>query len=181
MHTGVLAEFRTPEEMLRAIAALRERGYRLLDAFSPFPVHGEEQALGLSRSRINWMIFPIAAAGAGFGYLVQWFCNAYDYPLDVGGRPPNSAPTFIPITFETAVLTASIAGVVLLLILCRLPLLYTPLFDVEGFERASVDTSVDTFWVGVDDGDPQFDEVELGRTLRDLGARTVARARRRPR
>jgi hypothetical protein len=177
MKTGVLAEFGTPEEMLHAIAALRKLGYRSLDAFSPFPVRGAEQALGLPRSRINWMIFPLAACGAAFGYLVQWFCNAYDYPINVGGRPPNSAPTFIPITFETAVLTASISGVFLLLVLCRLPLLYTPLFDVEGFERSSIDT----FWVGVDDRDPQFDASEIERALRDLGARTVARARRRQR
>lgn len=175
MVTGLVAEFRTPEEMLHAIGALRKMGYRRLDTFTPFPVRGVEQALGLPRSRINWMIFPIAFGCAAFGYLIQWFCNAFDYPINVGGRPLNSAPMFIPITFETGVLSAAISGVVLLLILCRLPLLYTPLADVDGFERSSIDT----FWVGVDDEDPQFNEVELGRAFRDLGAATVAHARRR--
>jgi Protein of unknown function (DUF3341) len=173
MRTGILAEFRTPEEMLHAVHEIRRRGYRRLDAFTPYPVKGAEQAIGLPRSRINWIIFPIAMAGAGLGYLVQLYCNAHDYPIDVGGRPLHSAVAFIPITFETGVLTASTVGVFLLLLLCGLPQLYAPVFSVEGFARASIDR----FWVGVDDRDPQYNPVDLERSFHDLGALRVAFAK----
>jgi hypothetical protein len=169
MHRGLLAEFETPEAMLRAIEELRRRGYRQLDAFTPYPVHGAERALGLRRSPINWMLLPIAIAGTGAGYLIQWYCNAYDYPLDVGGRPPHSAPAFVPITFETTVLTTALAGFVLFLVLTRLPELWSPVFDVQGFERASIDR----FWIGIDARDPSLVRSVGERDLISLGALTV--------
>jgi hypothetical protein len=177
MRTGLLAEFGTPEEMLHAIHDLRGRGYRRLDAFTPYPVPGVERALDLRRSPLTWIVFPIAMLGAGLAYLVQLWCNAYDYPINVGGRPLHSAPAFIPITFESGVLVASLAGVFLFLLLSGLPRLYAPVADVEGFERASIDR----FWVGVDDRDPQFLAGELERELRELGALSVGVARTRSR
>jgi hypothetical protein len=177
MRTGMLAEFRTPEELLGAVHELRRRGFRRLDAFTPYPVKGLEQALALPRSRINWMVFPVAMAGAAFAYLAQWYCNAFDYPINVGGRPLNSAPAFIPIVFETGVLVASFTGFFLFLVLSGLPDVYSPLSDVEGFERASIDT----FWVGVDERDPAFNQVELERAFAELHARSVGRARARTR
>src|SRR6185437_15937247 len=98
--------------LIAALVGLRERGYRRLDAFSPYPVNGAEEAAGMQRSLLDWIVFPIAFAGAGAAYLLQWFCNAYDYPLNVGGRPPHSAPAFIPITFEMGVLAAAFAGMI---------------------------------------------------------------------
>jgi hypothetical protein len=175
MHTGVVAEFSTPEEMLHALRELRRRGYERLDAFMPYPVKGAEDAAGLPRSPLTWMVFPVAMAGTAFGFFAQLYCNAHDYPINVGGRPLNSAPAFIPITFETGVLTASLAGVFIWLILCNLPQLHAPVADVEGFERATIDR----FWVGVDDRDLRFDAEELERILKDLGALSVAYAGRR--
>ncbi|APR76323.1 ABC-type Fe3+ transport system protein [Minicystis rosea] len=177
MRKGYVGEFRTSDELLQAAAELRRRGYRELDAFTPYPIRGLEQALGLPRSRIARMIFPVAIAGAGLGYLIQLWCNAFDYPLNVGGRPLDSTPAFIPITFEAGVLTAGLSGLFILTLLCRLPDLYSPLVDVPGFERASIDT----FWVGIDERDPSFNEVQIERDLRDLGAVTVARTRERAR
>ncbi|MFT3773132.1 MAG: DUF3341 domain-containing protein [Minicystis sp.] len=173
MRVGYLGEFRTSEALIHAIGELRERGYRKLDAFTPYPIKGLEQALKFPRSPIARMIFPVAISGAGLGYLVQLWCNGFDYPLNVGGRPLNSAPAFIPITFEAGVLTAGLTGLFLLILLCRLPNLYNPLDDVPGFERASIDT----FWVGIDESDTLFNEVQIERDLRDLGAIHVARAR----
>jgi hypothetical protein len=175
MHTGVVAEFRTPEEMLHALRELRRRGYERLDAFMPYPVKGVEDAAGISRSPLTWMVLPVAMAGTAFGFLAQLYCNAFDYPINVGGRPLNSAPAFIPITFETGVLTAALAGVFIFLGLCNLPQLHAPVADVEGFERATIDR----FWVGVDDRDRRFDAEEIGRMLKDLGAISVGHARRR--
>jgi len=177
MYSGILAEFDKPEAVVHAARELRHRGYRDLDAFTPYPVKGLEQAVGRPRSRLNWIVFPIAMSGAGLAFLVQWFCNGYDYPLNVGGRPLVSAPAWIPITFETGVLTASISGLVIFFILCGLPQLWSPVFDVEGFARASIDR----FWVGVDDRDPQYNPVDLERALHDLGALKVAFAKRRER
>jgi hypothetical protein len=175
MHTGLVAEFRTPEEMLRALRELRRRGYERLDAFMPYPVKGVEEAMGTARSPLTWIVFPIAMAGTALGFFIQLFCNAFDYPLNVGGRPLNSAPAFIPITFETGVLSASLAGVFVFLVLCNLPQLHAPVADVEGFERASIDR----FWVGVDDRDRRFDAEEIGRVFEELGALSVGHARRR--
>jgi hypothetical protein len=175
MHTGVVAEFATPEEMLRALGELKRRGYKRLDAFMPYPVPGIEEAIGAPRSPLTRIVFPIAAAGTGLAYLVQLFCNGIDYPINVGGRPLNSAPAFIPITFESAVLTASLAGVFVFLLLCNLPELYAPVADVPGFERASLDR----FWVGIDDRDRMFDAEQIRLVCEELGALSVGYARRR--
>jgi Protein of unknown function (DUF3341) len=177
MNTGILGSFATPDALLRAVRDLRRRGYHRLDAFTPYPVKGLEQALGLSRSPLPKIVFPVAMAGAGLAYLVQLWCNGYDYPINVGGRPLDSVPAFIPITFESAVLVSSLAGVFVFLLLTSLPWLHAPVDDVEGFERASIDR----FWVAVDDRDPRFSAVDLERELRDLGALSVGHARRRPR
>lgn len=111
-----------------------------------------------------------ALTGGGLGYLVQWWCNAVDFPIDVGSRPLDSAPAFIPITFESAVLAASVVGFVALLGTCGLPRLSHPLFEVEGFDRASVDR----FWIGVDADDPRFDD-GVAERLASLGALRCAR------
>ncbi|WP_437751346.1 DUF3341 domain-containing protein [Sorangium sp. So ce1389] len=170
MKRGLLAEFETPEAMLRALAELRGRGYRRLDAFTPYPVHGAEAALGLRRSPLTWLVLPFALAGAAGGYLVQWHNSAYDYPLNVGGRPQHAAPAFVPITFEMMVLTAALMGFVVLLALTRLPELWNPVFDVPGFERATIDR----FWIGIDARDPALIRPIAERDLTDLGATTVA-------
>jgi hypothetical protein len=103
--------------------------------------------------------------GGGVGYLVQWWCNARAFPINVGGRPLHSVPAFIPITFESAVLAASLTGFFSMLALSELPRLNHPLFEVEGFDRASVDR----FFIGVDQADPRFDE-RVREELTALGA-----------
>ena len=173
MRYGILASFGTPEELVRAAHALRGRGYRRLDAFTPYPVKGLEEALGMRRSPLPKMVFPVAMAGAGLAYLIQLWCNGFDYPINVGGRPLNSAPAFIPITFETGVLLSALGGVFLFLLLTGLPRLHAPVADVDGFERASIDR----FVLGVDDTDPQYSEAELDRELRALGALSIGHAR----
>jgi hypothetical protein len=172
MKRGILAEFEAPEPMTRAILELRQLGYRDLDAFSPYPVKEAEDALGSKRSPINWMVLPFALSGAGLALLVQWWCNAYDYPLNVGGRPLFSLPAWVPIIFEMGVLGASLGGFLLLMILCGLPELSSPIFSADGFDSASNDR----FWVGVDARDPAFDGGKLRVELLALGATRVSYA-----
>jgi hypothetical protein len=152
VRSGVLAEFSSSHALLGAWERLRRAGYTRLDAWTPYPVRGIVRSL--PESIVPWVMLAAALLGGGTGYLVQWWCNARDFPIDVGGRPLHSAPAFIPIAFESAVLAASVTGFLLMLGVSGLPRLHHPLFSVEGFERASVDR----FWLGVDDADPRFHE-----------------------
>jgi hypothetical protein len=163
LRSGMLAEFESPEKLLRAYEALQRAGFTRLTSFTPYPVKGLVKKL--PPSMVPWIMLGAGLFGGGFGYLLQWWCNARAYAINVGGRPLNSAPAFIPITFESSVLGASLAGFFVLLAFCGLPRLYHPVFEVPGFERATVDR----FWLGVDDADPRYTDL-LGEELVTMGA-----------
>jgi hypothetical protein len=173
MRAGVVGELPDAAALLDAVRELRRRGHRDLDAFTPYPVEGLDEALDLPRSPLNWRTMPLGALGALVGYFLQLWCNGVDYPLNVGGRPLNSAPAFIPITFETGVLFAAVFGVLWGLWLTRLPRLYLPLFDAEGFERATLDR----FFVGIDAREPGFSRARAEQDLAEIGATRVMVAR----
>lgn len=166
---GLAAEFDDPEALLGAIRRLRERDVNLLDAYVPYQVEGLEEALGLERAKIPWLIGLFGFGGAALAYLLLWWINVVDFPRNVGGRPLHSAPSFIPITFETGVLVGGTTAFVALFLSGGMPRLWDPLFEVEGFESASVDG----YWLGVDRRDPAFDADELRPFLRELGAKRV--------
>lgn len=167
----LLAEFETPETLEHAIVSLRSSGLRMLDAFTPYPVPSIEIALSLKPSRLAYWILAMGLFGAAFAFTLQYWLIAKLYPLDVGGLPGNSWPAFIPITFETMVLAASLTGFFGFLACARLPRLWHAVFTAPGFETASVDR----FWLSVDLRDPKFDEDEITRTVTDLGASRVLR------
>lgn len=173
---GLLAEFPTPEALLRAIEALRARGYHLLEAYTPFPVEGLDEALGLRRSWLNVVNGAAGLFGAAFAFWLQWLVNHRLYPLDIGGRPSFAIPAFIVITFETMVLFAGVTAFLTVAWACRLPRLSHPVFDVEGFESATLDR----FWVGVSADDAVFDADRSPGELRKLGAERVELAKERP-
>jgi hypothetical protein len=164
----VLAEFAAPEGLERAFEALQRAGYTRLSTWTPYP--SRKLVRTLPESIVAWIMLGAGLLGGGTGYIVQWWVNERAYRIDVGGRPLNSAPAFIPITFESAVLAAGLAGFFTLLWACGLPRLHHPLFEVEGFERASVDR----FWLGIDASDPRFDE-RVTDELVALGALRCAR------
>jgi hypothetical protein len=170
MRAGLAAEFVSANDLLIAVQLLWERGYRRIDAFTPHPVEGLEEALYLGRSRLNWLVFPLAMAGAGFAFWLQWYCNAWSYPIDVGGRPPFGWITDIPITFETGVLTASVIAFVAFFWTVGLPRLSHPLFEVDGFDRASIDR----FWLAIASDDPELEVPRTTTQLRDMAAIRVA-------
>ncbi len=163
MRSGVVAEFESPEALVRAYASLSRAGYALVTSFTPYPVRGMVERR--VPTVIPWVMLVAGIAGGAGGYAIEWWCNARSYPINVGGRPMHSIPAFIPIAFESAVLAACVAGFVALLVVCGLPRLSHPVFAVEGFESASVDR----FWLGVDAEDPAFGD-GLADELRRLGA-----------
>ncbi len=145
MKRWVLGEFATPERLLEAARALRERGFQRLDAHTPFPVEGVDEVLELKPSRLPALVLVAGLGGAAGAYVLQWFTQAVDWPLNVGGRPLHSAPSFIPITFETAVLAAVGAAFLGVMVTCGLPRVTHPFFELETFRSATVDG----FWVSV--------------------------------
>jgi Alternative complex III, ActD subunit len=168
-HIGIAAEFDDPDALLDAIHRLRERKLTLMDAYVPYQVEGLEEALGLERARIPWLIGICGFTGAALAYLLMWWINVVDFPRNVGARPLHSAPSFIPITFETGILFGGTTAFVALFLSGGMPRLWDPLFEVPGFESASVDG----YWLGVDRRDPEYDEEPLRDTLREMGAKRV--------
>jgi hypothetical protein len=166
MNDGLVAEFERPEAFQEAYTKLRELGFTRLESWSPYAVRGV--VTRLPESRVPWVMLVSGLTGALLAYLVQWWCNAVDYPLDVGGRPLNSIPAFIPIVFETAVLCAAVAGFASVIGFSRLPRLHHPMFTIDGFDRVSVDR----FWLALDAADPRFDprDVTSETAVRDVFA-----------
>ncbi|MGH7271428.1 MAG: DUF3341 domain-containing protein [Polyangiaceae bacterium] len=163
MRSGVMAEFDSMEAMVLADERLRSEGYTRLRSFTPYPVRTLVEQL--PASLVPWMMLAAGLLGGGLGYFIQYACNGLLFPIDVGGRPLNPVPALIPITFESAVLAASLTGFFAVLAFSGLPRLSHPVFEVDGFDRAFVDR----FWIGVDDSDPKFAE-SVSRDLAGLGA-----------
>lgn len=164
MTAGVLAEFASAEGLLEALAVLRRNGYRRLESYTPYPVAGADEGLGLGRSRLPWFIFGGGVLGAILGYGIQWYANVWDYPQNIGARPVHSVAAFIPATFEATVLGAALVAFLGLFVALRLPELWHPVFEIDGFERASVDR----FWVAVDARDRHFDRGSVTGQLEGL-------------
>jgi hypothetical protein len=162
---GLVAEFSDAEALCRAARDVSGLGYVDVDAFTPRPVEELEEILDFPRPRINWASFAIGIGMAAVGFAVQWFCNAWSYPLNVGGRPTFAIPAFIPITFESGVLFASFSSFFGAFIICGLPRLYHPLFDVPGFDRATHDR----YFLAVGAQDSRFDAKLTRGDLEGLG------------
>lgn len=170
---GIVAEFKTDAQLMRAAEQAYAKGYRKMDGFAPFPVEGLARALGKS-NRIPLLVLLSGVLGGTSAYFMQWFASVVSYPLNVGGRPLHSWPSFIPITFELTVLGASLTAFFSVFVLSGLPKLYHPMFNLPEFGRASQDR----FFLCIEKEDPQFHE---GRTrsflesLQPLLVKEVAR------
>ncbi len=135
----VLAEFKDDQALFAAARRLRALGHRRLDAHSPFPLHGAEDALGLARSKVPLLALIGGVSGAVGGYVMQWWMNGVDYVINVGNRLPHSPPANIPVTFECGILLASLFIVLGMFALCGFPRTYHPTFELDAFRTASVD------------------------------------------
>jgi hypothetical protein len=150
---GLMAEFDNPDDLLEAARRAHAGGYRQMDGYSPFPVEGLSEAIGFHRTRLPLIMLLGGLAGGLGGYLLQYYTAVIDYPLNVGGRPLHSWPSFIPVTFEMTVLIAALAAVLGMLALNGLPRPYHPVFNVPSFEMASRNL----FFLCIESTDPHFD------------------------
>jgi hypothetical protein len=135
---GTMGAFDSEESYLGALRALSREGFNGIETFTPYAVDGEDEALPRRRTAIGTIMLIAGAVGGASAYFLQWYA-ARDYPLNVGARPINSWPAFVPVTFELTVLSAALAGVFSLLFLCGLPRLDHPVFSDARFGRASQD------------------------------------------
>jgi hypothetical protein len=166
---GLIAEFEDHEELLAATRAAYREGYREMDAFSPFPVEGLAEALGSHYTAVPLIALMGGMLGGLGGYFMEWISMARLYPLNVGGRPLNSWPNFIPVTFELTVLIAALSAFSAVLLLNRLPQPHHPVFNVPEFRRASIDR----FFLCIEAEDPKFDLRATRRFLEGLKAAKV--------
>jgi len=166
---GVMAEFDNTKDLLDAAHKTRAAGYREMDAYSPFPVEGLSEAVGFPHTGLPIAVFIGGLIGCCGGFFLQYYPNAMGFPLDIGGKPFNSWPAFIPITFELTILCAALACVFGLFILCGLPRPYHPVFNVPRFQLASRDR----FFLCIMAKDAKFDVEQVKGFLQGLNPREV--------
>ncbi|HVT12083.1 MAG TPA: DUF3341 domain-containing protein [Fimbriimonadaceae bacterium] len=167
---GMIAEFEEAEELVKAAQAAREAGYKRMEGYSPFPVHGLSEAIGFKDNRVPWIIFLSGLVGGCFGFTMQYWISVIDLPLNVGGKPMNSIPSFVPITFECTILFGVLSAFLSVLALNLLPQPYHPIFNANGFERASQDR----FFLCIESDDPLFDDEGTREFLEGLSPLTVS-------
>ena len=152
---GLMVEFLTAGEVLDATRRSRQAGYRQMDAYTPYPVEGLAAELGLKKTRIPFLVLMGGLVGMCVGFFMQYYSMAVNFPFNVGGRPHNSWPVFIPVTFEVLILIASFSAFLSMLFLNGLPRPNHPVFNVPRFDRASQDR----FFLCIESTDPQFEEM----------------------
>lgn len=166
---GLLAEFETPQGVLKATRHARREGYRIMDAYTPYPVRGLATALGEHRTQIPPVVLAGGIVGASAGFFMQVWTMGWDYPFNSGGRPLFSWPVFIPIAFEVLILIASISALLGMLFLNGLPRLHHPVFNVPRFTEASQTG----FFLCIETLDPRFDGERTRQFLAGQGAKEV--------
>ncbi len=166
---GLLAEFETPTQLVDATRRAYAEGYRKMDAYSPFPIEAVSDALGFHKTSVPLVVLVGGLLGGAGGYLLQWWINSIAYPLNIGGKPFHSWPSFIIVTFEMTVLFAGLAALFGMLALNGLPMPYHPLFNSARFAMATRDR----FFLCIESSDPQFDRSGTRAFLESLSPHAV--------
>ena len=166
---GVIAEFDGPNELVHAARQTYEAGYRRINGYSPYPIEELSEAIGFTKTSLPLIVFIGGLIGGLSGFFMQYWIEVIDYPINVGGKPTNSWPAFIPITFEMTVLFAAFSAVLGMLILNKLPQPYHPVFNLPNFALATRDR----FFLAVEANDPKFNHGEVVELLKSLNALAV--------
>lgn len=169
MAYGYIAQFSEAEQLVTAAQRTRDAGYEKVDAFSPYAIEGLAEVLKQKDDRVPWIVFICGMTGASLGFLLQYYVTFIDFPLNIGGRPNFSWPSFIPITFECGVLAAAFGAVIGMLVLNGLPKPYHPVFNVPEFDSATDDK----FFLLVEADDPNFEKENTRNFLATLGPEKV--------
>jgi hypothetical protein len=166
---GIMAEFDTATELVDAARQVRDAGYTKTDAFSPFPLHEIDEALGIKRSVLPQLIFCGGITGLLTGIGLEYYVHVVDFPIIVGGRPHISQPPFIPPAYELTILFAAFTAVFGMLFLNGLPRPYHPVFNVPRFGLATREK----FFLIIESDDPKYEEAETRAFMETLGGQEV--------
>ena len=166
---GLMAEFDEPEHLVSGARQARAAGYRHLDAYAPLHVEGLSEALDLPPSRVPAVVLMGGLTGCFGGFFLQLWISKWYYAINVGGRPLNSWPSFIPVSFELTILCGALSALLAFLAFCRFPRPYHPVFNVPEFEQASQTR----FYLCIESRDPRFDPETTQRFLTGLHPRRV--------
>jgi len=166
---GLMAEFESPEAMLAAAKKMYAAGYRRMNAYSPFPIEGMAEAIGFTEHKLPWIVLGGGLIGCLSGFGMQYYASVTAYPMNIGGRPLNSWPSFIPVTFEMTILVAVFSAVLGMLALNGLPHPYHPVFNVPRFALATRNR----FFFAIEADDPQFDAARTRKFLEEVSGHEV--------
>ncbi|MDQ3032910.1 MAG: DUF3341 domain-containing protein [Myxococcota bacterium] len=161
-----LAEFETPGTVMKAAERVRDAGYRRWDVHTPFPVHGMDRAMGMPDSRLGWIVLACGLTGCASAFAMMYWMNGLDYPLVIGGKPPDALPSMVPVMFELTILLSAFGAVFGMFGLNQLPRHNHPVFHSERFERATDDR----FFISIEAADEKFDLEDTRALLESLGA-----------
>jgi hypothetical protein len=166
---GIMAEFDSPTDLVAAARDTYAAGYRRVNGYSPFPIEELSEAIGFTQTSLPLIVLLGGIIGGLGGFFMQYWMEVIDYPLNVGGKPLNSWPAFVPITFECTVLCAAFAAVLGMLALNKLPQPYHPVFNAPDFALATSDR----FFLVIESRDPNFDHDHVMQFLKRLEGRNV--------
>ncbi len=168
---GVMAEFETPGALVAAARRAYEAGYRKMDTYSPYPIEDAWDAIGHHDRRLSLIVLLGGLTGLCTGYGLQYWVHAITYPTNIAGKPLNSWPQFIPVTFELTILFAALSAVIGMIVLNGLPMPYHPVFNVQRFADHA---SQDRFFLVIEAADPRFDKLQTADFLKGLNAAEVS-------
>lgn len=166
---GVIAQFENPARLLEAVTELTEKGYKDVESWSPFPIHGMDDAMKLSGSKVPWFTLTGAITGMTIAFLLQWWTGKIDYPVVIGGKPLFTWEYAVPVFFELTVLLSAICTLISIFVLNNLPKPSHPLDKVPMFRRVTDDC----FFVTIESSDPMYDTEKSQTVLADLGGTNV--------
>ena len=167
---GTVAEFDTVEALMAASEAARDHGFKVMDAYTPFPVHGMSEAIGFKDNKVPYIVALGGITGTITGMSLQWYTSVVDYPMNVGGKPLFSLPAFVPVMFELTILFSALSAFFGMWILNGLPRYHHPIFSAKNFERATIDR----FFLCIEAKDPKYDQEKIRNLMSEYSPLNVS-------